>query len=132
MLSLNSPVSVQCCAILFVRFGTRVASYFTTLSYEVGGEVFSMADLEHCVLRAKTSQPKQVGGAGGGCWLAWPWFGLSWLVYAWLCFRLCWSCLVLTCLVFPCLALRCLPLLCLALPCPLFSCLVLSLCLIYY
>ncbi|CAM9745133.1 unnamed protein product [Laminaria digitata] len=37
----------------------RVASYFTTLSYEFGGEVFSMADLEHCILRAKTSQPKQ-------------------------------------------------------------------------
>lgn len=38
----------------------RVASYFTTLCYEVGGDVLSMADLEHCVLRAKTSQPKQV------------------------------------------------------------------------
>eukprot|EP00752_Nemacystus_decipiens_P017125 g15340.t1 len=39
----------------------RVASYFTTLCYEVGGDVLSMADLEHCVLRAKTSQPKQAG-----------------------------------------------------------------------
>eukprot|EP00903_Cladosiphon_okamuranus_P011548 g10871.t1 len=37
----------------------RVASYFTTLCYEVGGDVLSMADLEHCVLRAKMSQPKQ-------------------------------------------------------------------------
>ncbi|CAM9249016.1 unnamed protein product, partial [Hapterophycus canaliculatus] len=37
----------------------RVASYFTTLCYEVGGDVLSLADLEHGVLRAKTSQPKQ-------------------------------------------------------------------------
>ncbi|CAN0514762.1 unnamed protein product, partial [Ectocarpus sp. 8 AP-2014] len=34
-------------------------SYFTTLCYEVGGDVVSMADLEHCVMRAKTSQPNQ-------------------------------------------------------------------------
>ncbi|CAM9992886.1 unnamed protein product, partial [Ectocarpus fasciculatus] len=38
---------------------SRVASYFTTLCYEVGGDVMSMADLEHCVMRAKTSQPNQ-------------------------------------------------------------------------
>lgn len=38
---------------------TRAASYFTTLCYEVGGELVSMAELEHCILRAKTSAPKQ-------------------------------------------------------------------------
>ncbi|CAM9450871.1 unnamed protein product, partial [Sphacelaria rigidula] len=37
----------------------RVASYFTTLCYEVGGDLISMAELEHCILRAKSSLPKQ-------------------------------------------------------------------------
>lgn len=117
VLSLNSPVSVQCCAILLVCFGTRVASYFTTLSYEVGGEVFSMADLEHCVLRAKTSQPKQVGGGGGllAC-LALPWLVMACLCLA--CLVLAWLVLVvLSCLVVSCVGLCCLVLSCLVLPC---------------
>ena len=76
----------------------RVASYFTTLSYEVGGEVFSMADLEHCVLRAKTSQPKQVGGLLPAS-LALACLGLFCLVFCLVSFS------VLSCLALPCRAL---------------------------
>ncbi|CAM9706938.1 unnamed protein product [Choristocarpus tenellus] len=37
----------------------RATSYFTTLCYEVGGDVLSLAELEHCVLRSKMSSPNQ-------------------------------------------------------------------------
>ncbi|CAM9822324.1 unnamed protein product [Phaeothamnion confervicola] len=37
----------------------RWASYFCNVSYECGGDVFSLAELEHCIIRACMTPPRQ-------------------------------------------------------------------------
>lgn len=36
------------------------ASFFSSISYEVGGDVFSLTEMEHCVIRGKLSRPRTV------------------------------------------------------------------------
>jgi hypothetical protein len=36
------------------------ASFFAGVSYEIGADVFSLAEIEHCVLRGKLSRPRSV------------------------------------------------------------------------
>lgn len=34
------------------------ASFFSSISYEVGGDVFSLTEMEHCVIRGRLSRPR--------------------------------------------------------------------------
>ncbi len=34
------------------------SSFFSSVSYEIGGDVFSLCEIEHCVLRGKMSKPR--------------------------------------------------------------------------
>ena len=36
------------------------AGFFTNVSYEIGADVFSLAEIEHCVLRGRLSRPRSV------------------------------------------------------------------------